>query len=572
MKHSLPLIASLIGFVFNLHAQNDSLEFTVQSGYYTHFSCAKKEHPGDYYYTAFTATDSSEIALKPFVTKLAPDGNSIWQTEVFDTIYQTGEVNSLQQLYDYNLVISGYRQQCKAHQGRGYVQKIYRGNGTTAWIKSFTMDYGSGFGDAIVELPDSGFWLTNKNMLYRLNKDGDSLYFNSYNYGRINCILNTGINSFILGCKNGLIKIDSAGNVIDTLALPKPVKLITGITDSLYYFVSGKIVYKADSDLNIIAQDNSWLNSLEINKIEVENNLIWILLHPSANNISRLLKWDLDFNFVGYTDYTNYNGSDLDVRSFNINTQDYTLFVHERTNKLSDHLLLKNWEKANNTSQNFNTDIGVTSIYADSSYGDITQQGSKTIITPYFRINATIKNYGPVTVNRFYINSVLDTGLNVCLPHNYSKMFDGLNLQPGDSTTISIGTVRAEPYEILNNPMHERYLCFWTSSPNKMMDYDHANDNYCNILTVNNFTGSNDLELNTRPFIYPNPADDNLTLQFSKRAEGTCLLYNSKGTLVWHDKFGNSNFTIDVSNLTPGLYLLLIDNNRTIKSYKFVKK
>jgi hypothetical protein len=76
----------------------------------------------------------------------------------------------------------------------------------------------------------------------------------------------------------------------------------------------------------------------------------------------------------------------------------------------------------------------------------------------------------------------------------------------------------------------------------------------------------NSLKSNRLLFLYPNPANDVLNIDFDGCSMNSIVIYNLKGSLVLNDKSGKKR--LDISALSPGLYLLKL-NNKYIS--KFVK-
>ncbi|MEO8150065.1 MAG: T9SS type A sorting domain-containing protein [Bacteroidia bacterium] len=575
MKKILPLIASFVSIALSLNAQNDSLERSIQLGYYTDYNCAIKEFPGLNFYVGFIASDSIGASERTYVTRLNDAGVTQWQREAFDSIYKTGAINRLLQVSDNDIVLAGYEEACDVALGNGYVQKVSRLTGNTIWLKTFNFTYGKGFGSDIVELPDSGFWVANKTMLYRLNSIGDSLYAISYNFGKINKMVVTPSNYILLGCNNGLVKIDTAGNVIDTLVLSKVIRNIACSGDSLYFIDAEKYIYKTDSSLTILGQDSALKGVTELNSMVVFNNRLWFILHPSTNNICKLLKWDFNFGFIGQETFSYLNGSDLDVRDILVNAHSFDLFVHERTNKLSNHLLLKNWVNSTNNTYYYNTDAGVTGFYADSAYAILNQLAGQTIVYPYFDIYVNVKNYGPVAIDDVFLNSAIDTSLYFCLPHTYGAKFSGLNLQPGDSVDVHLGWIPAAPYDSSLNLTNERYICFWTSSPGGRMDYNHGNDNNCQTLFVTNFVGINEIYKADIFSIRPNPANNELIIKSNGQFNlnhSTVSVYDLLGNILIKNLNHTDKINLDVSKLTPGIYVVKIETGTNLFTQKFVKQ
>ena len=65
----------------------------------------------------------------------------------------------------------------------------------------------------------------------------------------------------------------------------------------------------------------------------------------------------------------------------------------------------------------------------------------------------------------------------------------------------------------------------------------------------------------TQPFIvYPNPANDILRIQISDNTSYSIKLVNLTGEILWKDNFENDTFSLDVSNVPNGTYLVEIEN------------
>lgn len=71
--------------------------------------------------------------------------------------------------------------------------------------------------------------------------------------------------------------------------------------------------------------------------------------------------------------------------------------------------------------------------------------------------------------------------------------------------------------------------------------------------------------------IYPNPAQDFLFIQNDAGLEFTYKIYSSTGQLLINSELTNSNTTVDISNFSPGLYLIVLQNNKGIFSRELVK-
>jgi hypothetical protein len=79
-----------------------------------------------------------------------------------------------------------------------------------------------------------------------------------------------------------------------------------------------------------------------------------------------------------------------------------------------------------------------------------------------------------------------------------------------------------------------------------------------------------DIEADEQLKLYPNPADDLLTIELA--SESYISIFNSAGSIVYSkDKVLNE--TIDVHNFAPGIYLIQVNtNNNQFITKQFVKQ
>ncbi|OFY87543.1 MAG: hypothetical protein A3F72_20915 [Bacteroidetes bacterium RIFCSPLOWO2_12_FULL_35_15] len=72
-------------------------------------------------------------------------------------------------------------------------------------------------------------------------------------------------------------------------------------------------------------------------------------------------------------------------------------------------------------------------------------------------------------------------------------------------------------------------------------------------------------------FIYPNPSEGTFTISQNNISKTEIEIYNLMGTLIYKTQFANLQITIDLSNLSKGIYLVkLIDTNRNIHNQKII--
>jgi len=74
--------------------------------------------------------------------------------------------------------------------------------------------------------------------------------------------------------------------------------------------------------------------------------------------------------------------------------------------------------------------------------------------------------------------------------------------------------------------------------------------------------------------IYPNPVDDNITIVLKENDNFEGFIYNIVGKLIYNLGVVNNNSKIRISELSKGVYYVLLKDNKTNRSNyaRFVKK
>jgi hypothetical protein len=104
-------------------------------------------------------------------------------------------------------------------------------------------------------------------------------------------------------------------------------------------------------------------------------------------------------------------------------------------------------------------------------------------------------------------------------------------------------------------------------------------DKYCGIATLtvkitNAVTGISSFDGTNMMTLAPNPADDQFTLHATEPLQKASIrLMNISGKLMQQEENMNgSDFTMDVSQLSAGIYFVEICNVNAVSRIKFVKK
>ena len=113
------------------------------------------------------------------------------------------------------------------------------------------------------------------------------------------------------------------------------------------------------------------------------------------------------------------------------------------------------------------------------------------------------------------------------------------------------------------------------------VDFTIKGNNNAGIITVENiqsgdyvlaiwdekYVGLNETEDNSYINIYPNPANDKINIELKNEIKGNVVITNQLGQVVKEMNIDGKELTIDVEDLTSGVYFINVSNQRM----KFLK-
>ena len=165
---------------------------------------------------------------------------------------------------------------------------------------------------------------------------------------------------------------------------------------------------------------------------------------------------------------------------------------------------------------------------------------------------------------------------------NFTDVFDEVYLYRYDGTMETEGAINAAAY-YLNNPLLNTFNP-WTNP------YPFLTDGTVCFFELNQFSAKNadsitfyyspqpisiqeNAVLTKDVRIYPNPAQEQLTVEFAQQMNATCtyVLYDATGKEVMNGVFNENKQTIEISSLGIGFYLIKIQTPNESKIYKFLK-
>ena len=91
------------------------------------------------------------------------------------------------------------------------------------------------------------------------------------------------------------------------------------------------------------------------------------------------------------------------------------------------------------------------------------------------------------------------------------------------------------------------------------------------VITVDPCLNINNIDNNTAFKVYPNPASNNINIEFTNVVDVDIALYGVDGRAVLnHASYNGQVLPMDVSNLEQGLYMLVVRENNTIRTTKIM--
>jgi hypothetical protein len=102
-------------------------------------------------------------------------------------------------------------------------------------------------------------------------------------------------------------------------------------------------------------------------------------------------------------------------------------------------------------------------------------------------------------------------------------------------------------------------------NPTKSMNYSSSKSNIVN-------TNSSSIDEKKDPIfaVYPNPANELLTIECESKMNNKFSIFDAVGRVVYSDLFSSSNNTLDISGFSKGTYTLTIENFG--KPIRFIKQ
>jgi hypothetical protein len=201
--------------------------------------------------------------------------------------------------------------------------------------------------------------------------------------------------------------------------------------------------------------------------------------------------------------------------------------------------------------------------------------GNKSLFSPYHNTIYMLNNSGAFSWSQLY---TIEGGANPVI--SYILMRDDNNTGNWHAVNSVSGTQQTviDPsYITYENTASWRVVTQWniTCTPSKKNTLTY---NYMSSLS-NVFKGAgagiNDININSQINIYPNPANDNITVEntsLNNNKDEMISIYNIQGQLLLQQPMVQAKTNIDIVSLVKGMYYIKVKTVKGIAVKKFVKE
>jgi hypothetical protein len=421
-----------------------------------------------------------------------------------------------------------------------------------------------------------GFFFTNDSIatiagdsgIVRISYDIENEVINSYKLLettiQVKGLFQYSDSSGIAFTQDAIYSMNSYGEVEFLLQLPFSIDSIVNAPEiGNFICYSGNSIKYLDSDgniLNDLIPENYFdvVKQFEINATGFRG-LGWI------DNEIHLKEFVNSLEVLDFIPDT----SKFEIQQFAFNETGDAFYLFGNESAVDNkHLLIQKYSNATSsfTKSEFNLGlsdlVGVNTVLyyckppmADEWYPNNTWPLRAT----YISADVTVTNFSAISVDTFYLNGdyefqgtfpYYNTVCNVgCGDSYFSKLFIE-HLEPNESKVIRFGFLNG------NDALTPLPICVWVTSPNMQPDRNPLDDKSCISVTV----GQEEIEAqNSKVYIYPNPAYNQLTLRTDAADHITSIsIVDSRGRIVLSQTSSTNLTEVNVSTLTNGLYFIQI--------------
>jgi hypothetical protein len=199
--------------------------------------------------------------------------------------------------------------------------------------------------------------------------------------------------------------------------------------------------------------------------------------------------------------------------------------------------------------------------FTSTSQNPTVSSSATTAMTGTYNVIATVNGCtSPSSASIVIVNTTPSTPVIMQVVGNLNSDATSGNQWYDDSGIITSATSQGYTPTSTGN-----YYCILTDANGCVSDTS-------NIIYVV-VTGLSDLSDNKNIYIFPNPANDNITIENSGIIKDAIIsIYNIQGQLLLQQTLKQTKTEIDISKFAKGLYILKIGNRESIAVKRFIKE
>ncbi|WP_367390852.1 T9SS type A sorting domain-containing protein [Lewinella sp. LCG006] len=324
--------------------------------------------------------------------------------------------------------------------------------------------------------------------------------------------------------------------------------------------------------LQVWSEDLELLQELTLNnplELTVDNSYLYVLtadgihlLNHDLENITLLPSLELDnyavLTSVAKNDRVYYAGTYEDA---------YNTSANSTIRRPSD-LFIRSFSPAGADILS-DTDLAVEMI--THSPAEVSLEAPNCMDAIIRDVEVTLRNQGTAVIEEASIMLNLEgCGQNVCPPWIERHWTTEIYLEPGQSTTLSLGTINI--YHTQEND--EFGLCLWAFPNGETMETDMDNNYNCAVASP--IVRTSDLSVNTPFSVYPTLFSDRLTLLLTPDLNvfDQVVVYNLLGQPLQHKPLppGQSEVVLELEQLPDGSYYLRLEGEGVSQVVMVIKQ
>lgn len=504
-------------------------------------------------YFYFTNTVYSPHTVYSVIYKHSGTGILKFRTGVI-----VGMVEQMFGTKDEKLLITGTLNYCDVipENQENYIQKIDT-NGQIIFTSFYSMD-STGIPKSCLQYSDSSYFSFTDSLLIKHTKNGQFLSKTNLGLKNISAAIVLLNNNMLISATQAsntvLAEISSSGNIIASSPFPT-------LLNKMRFYNGQKIVakgidgnfYKISPNRVLLASNSNSANTF-ISDFTCSGDSIYCILSDNIG-LQKYAIMDTSFNSLQNSSTSTHSviQNAIEINSSNILILSTGLASKNYMGSASEHYFCSISSLNKNGSNNFNPDLQLCDVYADSTYSKYS--------TSYLRTKIKVKNNGNSIIYSFKLNHFERPAVD-CGTYFYQESFSNLAIQPGDSVILTAKQFASNFYNNVTGLItYTTNYCFYVSIPNGETDKLPENNEICKtfsfVTTSINETKKSEHSIS----IAPNPFNNGLKIE-TDRILKKISIYNAFGQLIKSVEANSLQIIMDTSELDNGIYFLHIETEK----------